>query len=140
MNEAIFLDASFWISFRDPNDSKFKTARAIAAKLARSRPVFITTLLVAAETHAYFARHKRLRAEILRDIEENPLFRFEQVTPEDEKGALQLLHAREDKSYSLCDAISFTIMKRLNIKRALTLDDHFSQIGLFEVIDDPELI
>ena|ERR1051325_1172553 len=140
MSESIFLDASFWIRFRNPKDSKMEFARAIVAGLAPSRPIFVTTLLVAAETHAYFARNSNLRGRILQDIENSSLLRLEQIRHEDEKEAFHLLRAQTDKSYSLCDAISFTIMKRLKISRALSFDEHFAQTGQFQIIDHPDRI
>ena len=43
--------------------------------------------------------------------------------------ALDLLGQRLDKSYSLCDAVSFILMKRHAIQEALTTDRHFEQEG-----------
>jgi uncharacterized protein len=43
--------------------------------------------------------------------------------------ALDLLGHRLDKSYSLCDAVSFVLMKRHAIQEALTTDHHFEQEG-----------
>lgn len=43
--------------------------------------------------------------------------------------AISLLEARLDKSYSLCDAVSFVIMKERGIIDALTTDHHFEQEG-----------
>lgn len=42
---------------------------------------------------------------------------------------VQLLEARTDKGYSLCDAISFILMRDRGITEALTLDHHFEQEG-----------
>ena len=42
---------------------------------------------------------------------------------------LDLLHARPDKRYSLCDAISFVLMRDRGITEALTLDHRFDQEG-----------
>jgi predicted nucleic acid-binding protein len=39
--------------------------------------------------------------------------------------ALELLHARKDKTYSLRDAVSFLLMRDHNISDALTTDKHF---------------
>lgn len=41
--------------------------------------------------------------------------------------AIELLLEREDKEYSLCDAVSFVVMQQLEIKEALTTDKHFEQ-------------
>lgn len=43
--------------------------------------------------------------------------------------ALALLLARPDKTYSLCDAVSFLLMRRRNLSEALTTDRHFEQEG-----------
>lgn len=43
--------------------------------------------------------------------------------------ALDLLDKRPDKSYSLCDAVSFILMRERGIASALTTDRHFEQEG-----------
>jgi len=43
--------------------------------------------------------------------------------------ALALLRARPDKSYSLCDAVSFALMDAKRLSEALTTDHHFEQEG-----------
>lgn len=41
--------------------------------------------------------------------------------------AVELLQKRDDKTYSLCDAVSFVVMRERGIARALTTDKHFEQ-------------
>ena len=43
--------------------------------------------------------------------------------------AIALLMDRPDKTYSLCDAVSFVLMRQRNITDALTTDRHFEQEG-----------
>ena len=43
--------------------------------------------------------------------------------------AADLLAARPDKTYSLCDAVSFVLMRRAGIDDAPTTDRHFEQEG-----------
>ncbi|MCG8586321.1 MAG: PIN domain-containing protein [Pirellulales bacterium] len=43
--------------------------------------------------------------------------------------ALALVRAQLDKSYSLCDAVSFVVMNRRNLTDALSTDHHFTQAG-----------
>ena len=43
--------------------------------------------------------------------------------------AMALLAARADKTYSLCDAVSFVLMRRRGLVEALTTDRHFEQEG-----------
>jgi uncharacterized protein len=48
--------------------------------------------------------------------------------------ALDLLHARLDKTYSLCDAVSFILMHDRGITEALTTDRHFEQEGFVRLL------
>lgn len=45
------------------------------------------------------------------------------------RSAVSLLQARLDKTYSLCDAVSFVLMRERGITDALTTDRHFEQEG-----------
>jgi predicted nucleic acid-binding protein len=51
------------------------------------------------------------------------------VDEELHRGALALLMAGVDKTYSLCDAVSFILMRQRRITEALTTDHHFEQEG-----------
>src|SRR5207245_627678 len=46
------------------------------------------------------------------------------------RAAMELLKRRIDKGYSLCDAVSFIVMRKRRINEALTTDHHFEQEGL----------
>lgn len=48
--------------------------------------------------------------------------------------ALDLLFARPDKTYSLCDAVSFVLMRERGETEALTTDKHFEQEGLVRLL------
>ena len=48
--------------------------------------------------------------------------------------ALELLGQRMDKGYSLCDAVTFVLMKRARIQKALTTDRHFEQEGFMRTL------
>jgi predicted nucleic acid-binding protein len=43
--------------------------------------------------------------------------------------AMQVLRTQLDKAYSICDAISFILMRQRGILEALTTDRHFDQAG-----------
>ncbi|HEY2414594.1 MAG TPA: PIN domain-containing protein [Pirellulaceae bacterium] len=51
------------------------------------------------------------------------------ITEDLHRQALDLLMARSDKTYSLCDAASFVIMQQSHFSDALTTDRHFEQEG-----------
>lgn len=50
--------------------------------------------------------------------------------------AVKLLREREDKNYSLCDAVSFVLMRQNNIQTALTTDQHFEQEGFRKLLSE----
>jgi predicted nucleic acid-binding protein len=43
--------------------------------------------------------------------------------------AVALLTARQGRGYSLCDAVSFVVMRATNVTEALTTDQHFQDEG-----------
>jgi len=51
--------------------------------------------------------------------------------------AIDLLLARPDKAYSLCDAVSFVLMRQRRILEALTADRHFEQEGFLRLLSNP---
>lgn len=58
------------------------------------------------------------------------------VTETDHRAAMALLGTRLDKMYSLCDAVSFVLMRRLGITEALTPGRHFVQEGFRRLLAD----
>lgn len=51
------------------------------------------------------------------------------------RAGLSLLQSRLDKTYSLCDAISFVLMRHYGITEALTTDHHFAQEGMLRLLE-----
>lgn len=49
--------------------------------------------------------------------------------------AMRLLAEREDKRWTLCDAVSFTLMRASRIEDALTTDHDFEQAGFVRLLD-----
>src|SRR5579862_3192832 len=134
MTNAVFLDASFWVVYRDPEELRQPLAHRVVAELFRQKAYLVTTLPVVCEIHAYFARRPLIRQTILKELCENPIVTLEEISHQDQNAARELLRVNDDKTYSLCDTLSFVVMRRLKIRRAITFDKHFRQFGEFEVI------
>src|SRR4029450_3176756 len=63
------------------------------------------------------------------DLGENPDIDTVWVDEALHREAMALLMARPDKTYSLCDAVSFVLMRQRHCTEALTTDRHFEQEG-----------
>ncbi len=48
--------------------------------------------------------------------------------------AVELLLERQDKGYSLCDSVSFVVMRQRGITKALSTDRHFEQEGFARLL------
>src|SRR5215469_16763679 len=108
MNQ-VFLDASFWIVYRHEKDDRHSLARRVLGELFRQRSHFVTTLPVICEIHAYYAREQSKRTQILKDLFNNPVVTVENIVHQDQCAALEILQSHQDKTYSLCDTLSFAI-------------------------------
>ncbi len=62
------------------------------------------------------------------------LAKLEWVTPEDVRKGWEVFQRFRDKEWSFTDCVSFAIMGRLQVKKALTFDHHFKQFGTIEVL------
>jgi predicted nucleic acid-binding protein len=50
------------------------------------------------------------------------------------RAGMDLLARRLDKAYTLCDAVSFTVMDAHEITESLTTDHHFEQEGFIRLL------
>ena len=131
---AVLADASFWVGLRNRRDQCHERSRMIARELLGGRTSLVVTPLIFAEAHAFFVRVPVVREQIIRDFWENAAVHMEDVSHADQRNAIKLLRTYDDKAYSFCDACSFVVMERLGLNRAATFDDHFRQMGKFDVI------
>ncbi len=67
-------------------------------------------------------------------VMDNPEIEMAWVDEGQHRSALRLLRGRLDKTYSLCDAVSFLLMRERGITEALTTDRHFEQEGFVRLL------
>jgi predicted nucleic acid-binding protein len=72
--------------------------------------------------------------EFLGDLVASPEIETVWVDRELHELVMRLLRDRPDKSYSLCDAVSFILMSDRGIHDALTTDRHFEQEGFHRLL------
>lgn len=68
------------------------------------------------------------------ELLDNPNVQLVWVSESLHREAMNLLLARQDKTYSLCDAVSFVLMRERGILEALTTDKHFEQEGFVRLL------
>ena len=129
----MFLDTSGLLSLRDRRDRSHEKAETLYRDA--SRPV--THSLILAEFIPLAQARGMPRREALTYVSD--LIGNEDVAVHwlDERAfgaALSLLRRRPDKTYSLCDAASFLLMRRLGVTEALTTDRHFEQEGFVRLL------
>ena len=77
---------------------------------------------------------RRIALEFVRELADDPEIRLVWVDKKLHQRAMDLLFNRQDKSYSLCDAVSFLLMREERIAEALTTDHHFEQDGFVRLL------
>jgi predicted nucleic acid-binding protein len=70
----------------------------------------------------------------VRDLLANPVVEVLWVDEAMNARGLDLLARRLDKTYSLCDAVSFILMRDRKVGEALTTDRHFGQEGFVRLL------
>jgi predicted nucleic acid-binding protein len=133
---ALFLDSSGWFASFTPREFGHESAAKQYAVAVNDGARLLTTSMVVAEMHALVLRRggTRLAQEFL-DSALNP-DALHVVHPDAELVSAAVsnwVRRYADKSFSLCDAVSFEVMRRERVQHALTLDHHFAIAG-FEIL------
>ena len=68
------------------------------------------------------------------DMVGDDAYHVERVRKRDEERTIALLRAHVDKSYSLCNTLSFVVMESLRIREAVAFDRHFRAYGRFTIL------
>lgn len=125
----IFLDTGYLLALVRPRDSLFGRAQAWAQAIAE--PLLVSEHVLWEPVNGLSAPLDRPKAHAIiarirssRDCE--VVFASEALFNE----GLALQAQRPDKEWSVTDCISFIVMQRRSVSRALTPDHHFEQAGL----------
>ncbi len=133
MNDWVFLDTSGLLCIHDKDDYRHEKAveRFVEAKR------LLTTNYVLTEFVPLSSARGKNREESLSFVDDLLLVpRLELVWIDEQYHnlAVELLKNRLDKNYSLCDSVSFVLMRERAISEALTTDKHFEQEGFVRLL------
>src|SRR5262245_9244515 len=120
----MLLDTSGLLCLHHKPEPFHDQARALY-KQARIRLTYSSVLaeFVALATARRLPRLPALTYVV--DLLENPDIETVWIDESLHREAITLLLSRQDKIYSLCDAVSFVLMRKRNLTEALTTDRHF---------------
>ncbi len=129
----IFVDSSAWFARYTPRDKFHQAARDF---LQNDHELLLTTDYVVDETLTLFkARNNYDRALLVGpQLLAGELADLVWVEPKDVQAAWDVYERFRDKAWSFTDCVSYVIIQRLEIRRALAFDDHFRQFGMVEVV------
>jgi predicted nucleic acid-binding protein len=127
----VFLDTSFYIAFLLPRDQWFKKA----VKAARTEFRSVTSNLVVNETVTFLQARSLLSTAHawLQGIRADPATQIQYVDAALQAEAWDLFHRWGGSGANPVDCASFAIMRRMNIRKAFTFDEHFRTAG-FETL------
>ena len=129
----MLLDTSGLLCLFDLRD--FRHADALT--LYDTAPVRLTHSYVFAELVALTHARGVPRAaalDFVADLQDDPEVEVVWVDEHLHRQAFDLLRARQDKDWSLCDAVSITLMQQRGLTDALTTDHHFEQAGFRKLL------
>ena len=129
----MFVDTSGFFSVND----KAEKHHAEAGQIYQQAWFRLTTSYVLDEFVALATARKLSREKILAFSEEiliDETIEIVWVNKDLHSKAVELLKNRTDKSYSLCDAVSFVVMRERKITEALTTDHHFEQENFIRLL------
>ncbi len=129
----MLMDTSGWLCLNDKRDYR----HAESARCYRNARLRLTTNYILAEYVALahsrgFPRQRAL--EFSEVVLTDPDAQVVWVDADLHRQAVELLRNRQDKTYSLCDAVSFVLMRERGISEALTTDRHFEQEGFTRLL------
>ena len=129
----MLLDTSGLYCYLDGGDARH--SRAVS--LLNSATLRLTHNYVLAELIALCNARgidRRIAIEFVGELANDPYVTVAWVEQDIHRSAMELLKARPDKVYSLCDAVSFVLMRRHAMSEALTTDKHFEQEGFIRLL------
>ena len=131
----MFVDTAAWVSAADSADISGPLVRQIRDQWLSEGGILVTTDYVVDETLTTIRFRLGLDAAEAwwRQIEGSTRLRIESVGEARRERARSLFFRYRDKDVSFTDCCSFVVMRDLRIRRVLTLDHHFRQMG-FEVV------
>jgi predicted nucleic acid-binding protein len=132
-NDELFLDTSGLLCMFDKADLRHQ----IAYDYFRQAKFLLTSNYVLAEFVPLVTSRKLHRTSslfFLKNLVLLPRLTLVWIDEVKHQMAMKIIENRLDKNYSLCDAVSFVLMRERGITESLTTDKHFEQEGFVRLL------
>lgn len=133
ISSSLFVDTSALLCILDKSEHRSGLAVDLFVKASKlyTTNYVLTEFIPLAETRKL---DRELSLTFINDFLNVPRLEVFWVNNTVHHEAMQLLSKRLDKAYSLCDAVSFIVMREYQLTDALTTDRHFSQEGFVRLL------
>jgi predicted nucleic acid-binding protein len=124
----MLIDTSGLLCYHDRDQAEHAQAISLLEKPGRKLLHNYVLVEFVALAHARKLSRKPV-LDFLSAVLKHPLVESVWVDERVHREGMDLLRRRIDKGYSLCDAVSFNLMRKWGVDEALTTDHHFEQEG-----------
>ena len=133
----LFVDTAGWVAMADGAEPLGASTRAARDGWLADGGRLLTTDYIVAETLTVLRARLGLAAAEAwwTQIAASQRLRWEMVDPSRADKARAIFFRFRDKAFSFVDCTSFVVMREVRVAEALTLDDHFRQMG-FRVLPE----
>jgi predicted nucleic acid-binding protein len=127
----LFVDTAGWVAMADEDDRMGASARTARDRWLANGGWLLTTDYFVAETLTVLRVRLGIDAAEAwwTQIADSQRLRWEMIDPSRAEKARAIFFRYRDKSFSFVDCTSFVVMREVRATDALTLDDHFRQMG-----------
>lgn len=124
----IFVDTGIWYAANVAEDPNHEASREL---LLEANSSLLTTEYIVDEllTLLVVRRHRDVAVRIGDEFWAQKPCDLVWTTRADIEAAWQLFKTFDDKAWSFTDCVSYAVMKRLDVREAFALDEHFKQFG-----------
>lgn len=131
----IFVDTSAWVAVTNRRDQYHETAGSFYKGIFKDFHELLTTNLVVAETYILLRLDCGPETalgwweRIISSLKVKIIYADPDLTGE----AITILRKYSDQSFSLTDAVTFALMKKMKITEAFAFDVHFATAGFIQL-------
>ncbi len=129
MNQRLFLDTVFIEALFNKRDQYHARSVQLFPLVRKAKEVWLTEAILIEVGNALSAVDRNSAVQFIEQCYQIPNIIVVTTTTELLQRALKLYSSRLDKTWGLCDCISFTVMWDHNLTSAVTADQHFIQAG-----------